>query len=153
MTKLMNASNSYPDDETWDLSWAITQCIHCWYTLCVADVASRAVASQEISQRQLWSICHFFGKKDATAMQKFIVPWSIAIHGLSFAKSMKIEQVKEMLIAVIDELQLMPGYPDTAAVAKRHSIAFGDLAKQAKNAAGMNHVVLCTYSGCRFYSV
>ena len=89
-------------------------------------------------------------------MQKFIVPWSIAIHGLSFAKAMEIEQIKEMLIAVIDELQLMPGYPDIASVAKRHSVAFGDLgdhlAKRAKNAAGMNHVVRCTYIGCPFYS-
>ena len=66
----------------------------------------------------------FAEKKVATLMQKFIVPWSIAIHCLSFAKAMKIEQIKEILIAVIDELQLIPGHPDTVAVAKRHSVTF-----------------------------
>ncbi len=48
----------------------------------------------------------FLEKKVATAMQKLIVPWGIAIH-LSFAKSMKLENTKEMLIAIINEQQVL----------------------------------------------
>jgi hypothetical protein len=73
-------------------------------------------------------------------MQIFIVPWSIAILALSFAKSMKLDNIKGMLIAIIDEQHLMPGYSNCAAEAKKHSVVFGDFAKRVKNAAGMNHV-------------
>ncbi len=76
-------------------------------------------------------------------MQNFIVPWSIAIHCLSFAKPMQLKHMKEMLIAIIDEQQLMPGFPDCLAEEKKHSVAFSDFAKRVKNAAGMTHVVCC----------
>ena len=46
------------------------------------------------------------------------------MHGLSYAKNMSIETVKEMLIAIIDADQLMPGYPDCKAEAKKYSVAF-----------------------------
>jgi hypothetical protein len=73
-------------------------------------------------------------------MQKYVVPWSIAVHGLSFAKNMTVDSVKEILIAsvIIDAEQLMPIYPnrDCATEAKKYSVALGDLAKKVKNAAG-----------------
>jgi hypothetical protein len=46
-----------------------------------------------------------------------------------------------MLIAIINEQQLMPGYINCAAEAKKHSVTFSDCAKRIKNAAGMKHVV------------
>ena len=68
-------------------------------------------------------------------MQKYIVPWSIAIHGLSFAKRMTIDSVKEMLIAIIDEKELMPGHPNCAKEVARYLLAFEDFAKKVKAAA------------------
>jgi hypothetical protein len=53
------------------------------------------------------SFATFSEKKVATSMKKFIVPWSIAIHGLSFTKPMKLENIKEMLIAIINEQQII----------------------------------------------
>ncbi len=52
-------------------------------------------------------------------MQKYMVPWSIVLNVLSFAKTMKVDNIKEMLIAIIDEQQLMQGYPDCVAEAKK----------------------------------
>ncbi len=60
------------------------------------------------------------------------------MHGLSFAKNMKVDSVKEKLIAIIDAEQLMPSYPNCAAEARNYSVAIGDLAKKVKNAAGMS---------------
>ena len=61
----------------------------------------------------------FGQKRVATAMQKYIVPWSIALEGLSYAKRLKIDVVKAMLIAIIDAENLMPGHPDCAAEARK----------------------------------
>ena len=79
----------------------------------------------------------FLDKKAASAMQKFIVPWNIALHGLSFAKKMTNKEIKSQLIAIIDSENLMPGFPDCAETAAKHSVAFGDLVKRVKAAAGM----------------
>ena len=70
-------------------------------------------------------------------MQKYIVPWNIALHGLNYAKKMTDKDIKAQLIAIIDSENLMPRFPDCAAQAKRHSVAFGDFARRVKAAAGM----------------
>ena len=80
-------------------------------------------------------------KKVVTAMQKYIVPWSIALEGLSYAKSLSLDVVKAMLIVIIDAEHLMPGHTDCAAEARKHSVALADFAKRVKNAAGLNDVV------------
>ncbi len=80
--------------------------------------------------------------KNASAMQKYIVPCSIAIHWLSIAKNMTVETVKDMLIAIIDAEQLMPSYPDCKEEAKKYWVAFGDFAERIKNAAGMQLYIL-----------
>jgi hypothetical protein len=81
----------------------------------------------------------FLEKKAASAMQKFIVHWNIALHGLSYAKKMTNKEIKAHLVAIIDSQNLMPGFPDCAAreQARKHSVAFGDFARRVKNAAGM----------------
>jgi hypothetical protein len=73
-------------------------------------------------------------------MQKYIVPWNITLHGLSYAKKMTDKDIKAQLIAIIDSENRMPGFPDCATQAKRHSVAlnaFGDFARRVKAAAGM----------------
>lgn len=79
----------------------------------------------------------FLDKKAASAMQKFIVPWNIALHGLSFAKKLTDKEIKSQLIAIIDSENLLPGFDNCAEIAAKHSVAFGDLAKRVKAAAGM----------------
>ena len=60
-----------------------------------------------------------FGEKwTASLMQKFIVPWNIAIHRLSYSKKLTDKDIK-------------------AQQASKYSIAFGDFAKRVKAAAGM----------------
>ena len=44
----------------------------------------------------------FNQKKTATVMQRFIVPWNIAIHGLSYAKKLTEMEIKAQLIAIVD---------------------------------------------------
>jgi hypothetical protein len=46
-----------------------------------------------------------------------------------------IESYKEMLVAIIDAEELMPGHPDCAKEAKLYPVAFGDLVKKVKFAA------------------
>ena len=70
-------------------------------------------------------------------MQKFIVPWNIAIHGLSYAKKLTEKDIKAQLIAIIDSENLMPRYASCAEQASKYSVAFGDFAKRVKAAASM----------------
>jgi hypothetical protein len=44
---------------------------------------------------------------------------------------------KSKLIAIIGSENLMPGFPECAAQARKHSVAFGDFARRIKAAAGM----------------
>ena len=83
-------------------------------------------------------------------MQKCIVPWSITRFCLAFPKELSVKSVQEMLIAIIDAEQLMPGYPDCAAEAKNYSVAFKDFALRVKAAAGMYLVVLRLYFRCAY---
>jgi hypothetical protein len=79
----------------------------------------------------------FQEKKAASPMQKFIVPWNIALHSLSYAKKMADKEIKAQLIAIIDSENQMPGFPDCAEQARKPSVAFGDFARRVKAAAGM----------------
>jgi hypothetical protein len=75
-------------------------------------------------------------------MQKYIVPcrWNIAHHSLSYhsyAKKMTDKEIKAQLIAIIDSENLMPGFPNCAEQARKHSVAISDFAKRVKAAADM----------------
>jgi hypothetical protein len=50
---------------------------------------------------------------------------------------MRYKEIKAPLIATIDSEKLMPGCPDCAAQARKHSVAFGDFTRRVKAAAGM----------------
>ena len=65
-------------------------------------------------------------------MQRFIIPWNIAIHGLSYSLKLTEKDIKAQLIAIIDLENLMPGYASCAEQASKYSVAFGDFAKRVK---------------------
>ena len=50
-----------------------------------------------------------------------------------------------MIIAIIDEENLLPGHQDCAKEAMAYPVAFNDLVKKVKHAAGMYRVVLRAY--------
>jgi hypothetical protein len=63
-------------------------------------------------------------RKVATAIQKYMVLWSIAMFWLSFPKMQTIETYLEMLIAIVDSEQLMPSHPDCVKEARVYPVAF-----------------------------
>jgi hypothetical protein len=67
--------------------------------------------------------------------------------GYSFPKMQTLETYREMMIAVIDTEELLPGHPDCAKEAKAYPVAFADLLKKIKHAAGMYCPVMHTYLG------
>ena len=46
-------------------------------------------------------------KANASIMQKHIVPWLIAINGMSFAKTIKLDVIKQMIVATCKEEQYL----------------------------------------------
>ena len=81
-----------------------------------------------------WS--YFSQRKNAIELQKFVVPWSIGLHGLDYPKQLTLDTVKEMVIAICDDKGLLQGYPSAAVPAKKYAISFADVARKVKNAAG-----------------
>ena len=88
----------------------------------------------------------FDHRPNATNLQRFIVPWLIARYGLSYPKTMETHVLKEMLIAIIDQNKLLGPYDSCAAQSKIYAVAFQDLAKKVKNAAGFSFIMLCCTS-------
>ena len=82
-------------------------------------------------------------RPNATNLQRFIVPWLIAKYGLSYPKTMETHVLKEMLIAIIDQNKLLGPYDSCAAQSKIYAVAFQDLVKKVKNAAGLSFILLC----------
>jgi hypothetical protein len=68
-----------------------------------------------------------------------MVPWSIAMFGYSFPKMQTLETYREMMIAVIDAEELLPGHPDCENLkeAKAYPVALANLLKKIKHAAGV----------------
>jgi hypothetical protein len=59
---------------------------------------------------------------------------------------METNVVKEMLIAIIDQNKLLGAYDSCAEQSKIYAVAFQDLAKKVKNAAGLSFIMLCCTS-------
>jgi hypothetical protein len=68
-------------------------------------------------------------KTAATNLQRFAVPWLIATYGLSYAKSIQMLVLKDMLIAIIDEHNLLGEGQSCALLSKQYVLAFTDLPK------------------------
>jgi hypothetical protein len=91
----------------------------------------------------------FDNKTVATNLQLFVVLWLIATYGLSYPKSIEILLIAinlliAMLIAIIDENHMFGQDPSCAAPSKLYSVAFMDLTKKVKAAAGIYILLLCT---------
>ena len=116
-------------------------------TIAYFCILQPATAIKKQIEVQAGPFSAFNDRKIAIAIQKFMVPWSIAMHGYSFPKLQTIETYREMMIAIIDAEELLPGHPDCAKEAKAYPVAFADLLTRIKNAAGMYCVVMRTYFG------
>ena len=86
----------------------------------------------------------FKNKGNSTTLQKYIVPWLIALHGFGFAKKMKdTTQIREMIVALCTEHKFLQSTstmtPEQAA--KTYPIALLDVAKKAKEASS-KHIIL-----------
>ena len=116
-------------------------------TIAYFCILQPATAIKKQIEVQAGPFSAFNDRKIAIAIQKFMVPWSIAMHGYSFPKLQTIETYREMMIAIIIAEELLPGHPDCAKEAKAYPVAFADLLTRIKNAAGMYCVVMHTYFG------
>ncbi len=86
----------------------------------------------------------FKKKSNSTSLQKYIVPWLIALHGFGFAKKMKDTiQIREMIVALCTEHKFLQSTstmtPEQAA--RTYPIALPDVAKKAKEASS-KHIIL-----------
>ena len=73
-------------------------------------------------------------------MQKYLVPWLIALHGICYSKIKKDKsQVSEMVVALCSEHKLLQGTtalsPATGKAAELYPIAFADVCERARQAA------------------
>ena len=69
-------------------------------------------------------------------LQKQIVLWLIALGVLSAIRSIKLDHVKQMVIAILDSEHHLP-YTSTAEAALDFPVAFANVARNVKVAAGM----------------
>ncbi len=83
--------------------------------------------------------CELFKNKgNSTTLQKYIVPWLMALHGFGFAKKKKhTTQIREMIAALCTEQKFLQSTttmtPEQAA--NSYPIALLDVAKKAKEAS------------------
>ncbi len=76
----------------------------------------------------------FLDKANAILVQRCVVPWMIALYGMSYQKNMKQELVKEMVIALRDNLDFAPF--DLEEAAEEYPVGFAEVIKRIKTAAG-----------------
>ena len=82
-----------------------------------------------------WYLEH---KGHSSTVQRYLVPWLIALHGLGFSKIRKAQsQIPEMIVALCTEHKLLAEttsmLPAQAAV--MFQVAFGDVCRLAREAA------------------
>ena len=76
----------------------------------------------------------FLDKANAIIVQRYVVPWMIALNGMSYQKNMKQEMVKEMVIALSSTFDFAPFDLDEAA--EEYPVGFAEVTKRIKTAAG-----------------
>jgi hypothetical protein len=84
-----------------------------------------------------WAVLNV--KSNASAVQRQVVPWFIAIYGLSYSKSLKLDVVKEVVIATTAQLGLLD---NCQAAAEEFNVGLTDVARKVKAAAGMYFNIL-----------
>ena len=71
-------------------------------------------------------------------MQKHIVPWLIALYGLSYTKTTSTQVVRQMIIALCTEHDYLECSMSAEEAAKQYRIALNEAAEKVKHAAGMS---------------
>ena len=77
----------------------------------------------------------FIDKANAISVQRHIVPWLVALYGLKYAKTVKLDVMKEMVLALCPNLDFV-GF-DAKEAAEEYPVGFTEVAKRAKSAAGI----------------
>ena len=82
----------------------------------------------------------WFGNKgNKSIVQRYIVPWLIAVHGFEVTKQEKrtvlLPLISQMMIAVCDQLECLKGAPSAKDAAEQYPIAFADVCDNALKAA------------------
>ncbi len=73
-------------------------------------------------------------KFNALEVQRLVVPWLIAMYCLTYAKSLKLDVIKQHIMAVVPLLGLLT---NCKAAAEEFPVGLNDIAKKCKAAAGM----------------
>ncbi len=71
-------------------------------------------------------------------MQKHIVPWLIALYGLSYTKTITTQVIRQMIIALCTEHDYLECSMSAEEAAKEYRVALNEAANQVKHAAGMS---------------
>jgi hypothetical protein len=98
----------------------------------------QAQPSQEVdATRGPWQ--WFVNKGNSSIVQRHILPWLIAVHGIEASKQEKrtvlLPLISQMMIAVCDELGCLQGTPSAKDAADKYPIAFADVCDNALSAA------------------
>ena len=72
-------------------------------------------------------------KSNASEVQRMVVPWLIAMYGLTYAKSIKLDVIKQQIMAVTPLLGLLTNCKE---VAEEYPVGLNDIARRVKAAAG-----------------
>jgi hypothetical protein len=76
-------------------------------------------------------------KNNASTMQKHIVPWLIAMYGLSYSKTVATNVVKQMIIALCEKHEYLDCRMTVQEAAAEYSLAY-DAVQHVMHAAGMS---------------
>ena len=81
----------------------------------------------------------FVDKGNKSIVQRRILPWIIALHGIEVTKKEKrtvlLPLISQMIIAVCDQLGCLLGTPSAKVAAEQYPIAFADVCVNALQAA------------------
>ncbi len=103
--------------------------------------AEQYLATSQLEAFELGQFQYFVNKTHATALQLVLVPWLMGYAGLWY-KATPMSVVQEMITATIDSSCWFGHGVSCAEEAKRFLLAWSDLVKKAKNAAGIFHFFL-----------
>ena len=76
----------------------------------------------------------FLDKANAIIVQRYVVPWMIALYGMSYQRHLKQDLLKEMVIALSGTFHFAPFDLDEAA--EEYPVGFAEVIKRIKAAAG-----------------
>ena len=90
-----------------------------------------------------WYLKH---KGHSSTLQRYLVPWLIALHGIGFSKIKKAQtQIAEMVVALCTEHNLLRGATtlSPAQAAEMFPVAFGDVCNKSREAASKPTLLEC----------